>query len=87
MNAAHELKDKLLQVLLAHSYSLLTNNSNSSIDQVSDPISFFLFIFAYFNPISNIGTTTKKLTSNYKFDWKKISRKIFPNEFSIGKEE
>ncbi|KAH9415814.1 DNA- binding [Dermatophagoides pteronyssinus] len=34
MSAAHELKDKLLQVLLAHSYNLLTtNNSGSSIDQ------------------------------------------------------
>ncbi|CAG2165429.1 unnamed protein product, partial [Oppiella nova] len=32
MNAAHELKDKLLQVLLANSYSLLTN-SGCPIDQ------------------------------------------------------
>lgn len=27
MSAAHELKDKILQVLLAHSYSLLANNA------------------------------------------------------------
>lgn len=28
MSAAHELKDKLLQVLLAHSYSLLANSGS-----------------------------------------------------------
>ena len=43
MSAAHELKDKLLQVLLAHSYSLLAN-SGSPIDQVSCT---FLFLFAF----------------------------------------
>lgn len=44
MSAAHELKDKLLQVLLAHSYNLLTtNNSGSSIDQVSLNVNFTFF--------------------------------------------
>ena len=45
MSAAHELKDKLLQVLLAHSYSILAN-TGSPIDQVCS-LFFFLF-FSFF---------------------------------------
>jgi len=35
MSAAHELKDKILQVLLAHSYSLLANNAAAAVTNSS----------------------------------------------------